>query len=198
LSEIILYIHGKGGNAAEAEHYRPLFPDADVIGFDYHAETPWDAMTEFRQFYETVTKDHAAVSVIANSIGAFFTLHALHDLPVKKAWFISPIADMEELILNMMLWANVTEEDLRLKGTIDTALGETLSWEYLSWVRTHPVRWQNPAAVLYGSGDTLQSAAAIRSFAQKIAAPLTVMENGEHWFHTEEQMAFLDKWIKGM
>ena len=30
----VLYIHGKGGNAAEAEHYRSLLPDAEVIGFD--------------------------------------------------------------------------------------------------------------------------------------------------------------------
>lgn len=27
-------------------------------------------------------------------------------------------------------------------------------------------------------------------------AQLTVMQNGEHWFHTEEQMRFLDNWIK--
>ena len=39
----ILYIHGKGGNSAEAEHYRPMFPDADVVGLDYSADTPWDA-----------------------------------------------------------------------------------------------------------------------------------------------------------
>ena len=25
---------------------------------------------------------------------------------------------------------------------------------------------------------------------------LTVMEGGEHWFHTEEQMRFLDEWIR--
>jgi len=25
---------------------------------------------------------------------------------------------------------------------------------------------------------------------------LTVMKGGEHWFHTKEQMAFLDAWIK--
>ena len=25
---------------------------------------------------------------------------------------------------------------------------------------------------------------------------LTVMENGEHWFHTDEQLAFLDVWMK--
>lgn len=29
-------------------------------------------------------------------------------------------------------------------------------------------------------------------------ANLTVMENGEHWFHTEEQVTFLDKWIKNV
>jgi len=26
-------------------------------------------------------------------------------------------------------------------------------------------------------------------------AELTVMEEGEHWFHTDEQMRFLDNWI---
>ena len=32
----ILYIHGKGSSAAESEHYKPLFPDYEVIGLDYH------------------------------------------------------------------------------------------------------------------------------------------------------------------
>ena len=32
-------------------------------------------------------------------------------------------------------------------------------------------------------------------FAKKHNAMLTVMEGGEHWFHTEEQMRFLDEWI---
>jgi hypothetical protein len=36
----------------------------------------------------------------------------------------------------------------------------------------------------------------ITNFAKKHNASLTIMENGEHWFHTEEQMAFLDNWIK--
>ena len=27
------------------------------------------------------------------------------------------------------------------------------------------------------------------------AISLTVMNNGEHWFHTDEQMNFLDDWI---
>ena len=33
------------------------------------------------------------------------------------------------------------------------------------------------------------------AFAEKHKAGLTVMQGGEHWFHTEEQMRFLDEWI---
>lgn len=47
MKNIVIYVHGKGGSAAEAEHYRQLFPDSEVIGFDYHAQTPWEAKEEF-------------------------------------------------------------------------------------------------------------------------------------------------------
>ena len=38
----LIYIHGKGGSAAESEHYKPLFPDCEVIGLDYQTFTPWE------------------------------------------------------------------------------------------------------------------------------------------------------------
>ena len=80
MKNLVIYIHGKGGNADEALHYKRLFPNCDVTGFDYKSNTPWDAKKEF---------------------------------------------------------------------------------------------------------------------ANKADASLTVMEGGEHWFHTEEQMDFLDRWIAG-
>lgn len=43
---------------------------------------------------------------------------------------------------------------------------------------------------LLGAKDT------IYKFAQRIGATLTVMKGGEHWFHTNEQMKFLDNWIR--
>ena len=46
----LVYVHGKNGNAAEAEHYKSFFPEYDVIGFDYKSETPWEAKEEFRGF----------------------------------------------------------------------------------------------------------------------------------------------------
>lgn len=38
MKNIVIYVHGNGGTAAEADHYKPLFPDYEVIGFDYRAK----------------------------------------------------------------------------------------------------------------------------------------------------------------
>lgn len=192
----ILYIHGKGGNSNESEHYKTLFTNCDIIGFDYKAETPWDAKIEFSNYFDELKKDYNKIIIIASSIGAYFALCSLSDKNIDKAYFISPIVDMEVLIKDMMIWANVTEEELEKQGTIETNFGETLSWEYLTWVKKHPIDWSIQTRILYGENDNLQSIDSIKAFVNKTDANLTVMPNGEHWFHTEEQMAFLDKWIK--
>lgn len=52
-----------------------------------------------------------------------------------------------------------------------------------------------PTKILYGEKDNLTSFETMKEFADKHKARLTVMKGGEHWFHTEEQMNFLDMWI---
>lgn len=42
----------------------------------------------------------------------------------------------------------------------------------------------------------MTSCETISAFVRLTGAGLTVMKEGEHWFHTKEQMAFLDAWIK--
>ena len=196
MKNLVIYVHGKGGNADEALHYKSLFPEADVLGFDYKAETPWDAKTEFPVYFDSVAADYDEVILIANSIGAFFSMNALGNKPIKQAYFISPMVNLEKLICNMMMWAGVSEDELREKKTVPTNFGETLSWEYLCYVRENPIEWSIPTKILYGSNDNLTSLETMREFAQRIGAPLTVMDGGEHWFHTAEQMVFLDKWIR--
>lgn len=193
---LVLYIHGKGGSAAEADHYKPMFPACRVIGLDYRAATPWAAAEEFPAALKRLAAGYRKVILIANSIGAYFAMHALHDQPIDHAWFISPIADMAQLITDMIGWAQTTEAELYKHGEIPTNFGETLSWAYLTYVREHPVHWDIPTDVLYGSGDTMTAEGTIRAFCAKHRASLTVMEGGEHWFHTPEQMAFLDDWLR--
>ena len=194
--DAVLYIHGKDGSAAESEHYKPLFPGCEVSGLDYRTFTPWETGREIHTAIETMKDKFENIVLIANSIGAFFSMNAGIDGMIREAYFISPIVDMEKLIGDMMKWANVTEEELKARGVIHTEFGEDLCWDYLSYVRSRPVKWTAPTKILYGLKDNLTSLETISRFAQKHDADLTVMENGEHWFHTEEQMKFLDDWIR--
>ena len=155
MKDLIVYVHGKDGSAQEAEHYKSLFPKDEVIGFDYRSQTPWQAKKEFLAFFTEQRGRCEHLTLVANSIGAFFALSSLDETLVDRAYFISPIVDMENLICNMMQWSGVTEQELALTSI------ETVS-----------------------------------AFAKQHHAGLTVMPGGEHWFHTEEQMQFLDHWIR--
>ncbi len=198
MEKAMIYIHGKGGDAKEAEHYSGLFTGYDVIGFNYRADNPWDARREFTAYFDSLAEKYQSIIITANSIGAYFTMNSLYDRAVERALFISPVVDMERLIMNMMGWANVSEQELQAQGSIDTQFGERLSWEYLCYVRKNPLKWSIPTDILYGGGDNLTARDTIEAFAKGTGATLTVMESGEHWFHTEEQMGFLDEWVRGV
>ena len=198
MRKLVLYIHGKGGSAAESEHYRPLFPGRRVIGLDYQGTTPWEAGKEIREAVERLKNEYENVILIANSIGAYYSMSAGIDGMMDRAYFISPIVDLERLICDMMSWAGVTEQELEARGTVPTAFGEELSWDYLRYVREHPIRWRVPTEILYGEKDDLTRCETMIAFAEEHGAGLTVMENGQHWFHTEEQMRFLDAWIRAL
>ena len=55
------------------------------------------------------------IILIANSIGAFFSMNANLNGLIEKAYFISPVVNMEKLVCDMMKWANMSEADLEQK-----------------------------------------------------------------------------------
>ena len=168
----LIYIHGHYGSPDEAEHYRPLFPGCEVIGFDYKAQTPWEAEREVAEYFDGLAESVCgSIGIIANSIGAFYAMCALSGRSIAVAYFISPIVDLK-----------------RIEGV-------TLDEEHLRYVRQHPIDWRVPTHILYGENDNLTSLATISNFARRTGASLTVMQGGEHWFHTPEQMEFLDGWL---
>ena len=193
--EAVLFLHGLGGSAQEAAHYRPLFPDADVIGLDYHGIAPWVAGAEIKEAVLDLSERYESVSVIGYSLGAFLAMHAGIDARIRRAYFISPVVDMEQLTLMLMAQDGVTEAELEAKGAIPGSFGLVHSWEYLCRVRALADEWRVPTAVLYAEHDNLTPYATIAAFCKAHNASLTVMPGGEHWFHTEEQMRFLDDWF---
>ena len=194
MSKALLYVHGMGGSAAEAEQFRPYCPGWEVVGAEYQDLTPWGAREPIRSAFSALRRRCEHLSLLANSVGAYFAMHALSGEPVEKAFFISPLVDMERMILDMMKAAGVSEDELRARKEISTG-GATLSWDYLSWVRSHPVRWDVPTEILYAEGDALIPRETVETFAAAHNSDLTVMSGGEHWFHTLEQMNFLSRWL---
>ena len=134
----VLYIHGKSGNASESTHNEKFFPDCKVIGLDYKTFSPWETGKEIHEAVVSLKTEFESIILIANSIGAFFCMNANLNGLIEKAYFISPVVNMEKLICDMMQWANVTEAELEQRKIIPTDFGEELSWEYLCYVRAHP------------------------------------------------------------
>ena len=197
MKNAVIYIHGQGGNEKEADYYKKFFDSKHVIiGFDYKSRFPWEAQLEFPDFFDLATSQYNKIYLIANSIGAYYSMLSLANKSIEKAMFISPIVDMEKVILNMMAQSNISEENLRKRKEITTSSGTHLSWRYLSHARNNPIIWNIPTHILYAENDNITSLETMMNFANKIGATVTVMNHGEHWFHTEEQMNFLDKWFK--
>lgn len=124
-------------------------------------------------------------------------MSSLSEKFIDRALFISPIVNMETLISDMMGWAGVTENVLHAQGEVATDFGE------IPVVGVSLLRAGAPACVgctdlhFVRRKDNLASYETLAAFAQKSMRPITVMPSGEHWFHTEEQMSFLDEWVKG-
>ena len=183
MKNAVIYVHDKGGNAEEANHYKQFFDDNfEIIGFDYKSLNPWDVKIEFINYFNTIISKYNKIYLIANSIGAYFSLISLTDMPIEKAMLISPIIDMESIILNMMKCENITEDKLMSEKEIETSFGESLSWEYLSYIRKNTIHWDIPTNILFADNDNMTSVDTMTNFANKINANLTTMKDGEHWF----------------
>jgi len=156
-----------------------------------------NCVSDLRTVMQYVRGIASDISLFAVSVGAYFSLLAYRDVPLKQALFLSPVVDMRRLIENMMTWFGISEEKLKAQLEIPTPIGKTLYWDYYSYVKTHPVdKWSTPTAILYGEKDTLSEYDRVAAFSGRFGCNMTVMEDGEHYFHTDEQLAFLRNWLK--
>lgn len=133
--KLYLFIHGQGGNKEEAEFLSKIVCNSDyqVLSIDLpeHGErksetdtfNPWTIVPQLKEVIEYVKSKYDKISLYANSIGAYFSILSFKDETFEHCLFISPVLDMEQLIKNMMKWANVTEEKLEKEKTIETSFG---------------------------------------------------------------------------
>jgi esterase/lipase len=137
------------------------------------------------------------ISLFACSMGAYFSLLAYKNEPIRQSLFLSPVVDMHQLIKNMMMWFNIDEERLKSEQEIPTPVGKTLYWDYYCYVKQNPItNWHSNTSILYGLEDNLTEYDVITEFANRFDSDLKVVEHGEHYFHTVQQLECLTKWIE--
>lgn len=205
---IYIFVHGKMSSKESAHGFAEIAVERgyQVLSFDLpeHGERKdknylcnvWNGVQDLEIIGAYVQENWRNINLFGCSIGAYFSLLAYKNLPIKKCLFQSPILDMEHLIYKMFKWFNVTEELLREKKEILTPI-DTLSWEYYCYVKDYPInKWDIPTAIIYGTEDNLQSRTVIDNFAKRFNSDLTVSIGSEHDFHKKEQAQAVEQWLK--
>ena len=75
MKNAVIYIHGKYGTAEEAKYYKKFFKEADIIGFEYTSEYPWNFQKEFSTFFDDISENMAVI--VAFSLSKSMTSYGL-------------------------------------------------------------------------------------------------------------------------
>ena len=174
--KIFLFVHGLHGRKEEALAFAEVVVPKgyQVLGIDMSVEhKPWEVLPLLKDIRDYLFENWKNVSIRANSIGSWFALLAFQNMKVEQAMLVSPILDMKKFIELMP-----QRED-----------------DYYEWVVNHPItRWKAPTYILRPEVDLIVSKETGRDFISQHQCQVTIMPNGEHWFHTPEQLAFLKAW----
>lgn len=210
-SKIVIAVHGNMSSKEDvpisilAEEAIPL--GYQVLSFDLpeHGDrkeepTPCkvqNCVADLEKVISFAKTQAETISLFANSMGAYFSLLAYKDEILHQSLFLSPVVDMERIISNMMKWLNITEERLEKEQEISTFIGQTLYWDYYQYVKQNPImKWSNTTSILYGKKDNLCEYDIVQSFVATYNCKLEIVENAEHYFHTEEDLDIYRNWLK--
>ena len=155
-----------------------------------------NCVKDLKQVIEYAKTKYEEIYLWACSMGAYFSLISYKDEDIKQCLFLSPVVNMKVIIDNMMVWSNTSEKELEEKQEIKTDFGQTLYWDYYKYVKENPIiKWNKQTNILYGNKDNMQEQTIIQDFSNKFNCELSILENGEHYFHTEEQLDYYKNWL---
>ncbi|MEN6391581.1 MAG: alpha/beta hydrolase [Syntrophomonas sp.] len=211
-AKLLIEVHGNFSNKedtvismmaqkAVAEGYQALSFDlprhGERVCEDYEC-IPQNCVSDLIEVYKYARSIASEISVFACSIGAYFSLLAYHEFDIRQSLFLSPVVNMERIICNMMEGFEISDERLKTEKKIQLPIGQTLDWDYYCYVQNNPINfdWKIPTAILYGSNDNLSEWEDISAFASRHQAAVRILENGEHYFHTENQLQVFGVWVE--
>ena len=211
IGNLSIAVHGNMSNKADevivifAEE--ALRKGYQVLSFDLpqHGErtneeyacNPKNCVSDLTAVYQYTRSISDHISFFGCSMGVYFGLLAYQGLPIEQSLFLSPVVNMERLINDLMTGFQVSERSLEKEQEIVLPVGITLYWDYYCYIKTHPIgAWKVPTGILYGTNDDQSPWDEVSAFAEKNSAVVDIVKNGEHYFHTEEQLGSFKNWLK--
>lgn len=209
-SKLFLAVHGNMSSKSDvpisilAEKAIPL--GYQVLSFDLpeHGDRKKEptlckvqnCVEDLKKIMEFAKKHWDSISIMATSIGVYFSLLAYKKEKLEQSLFLSPLVDMNSMIKNMMKSFDITEERLFREKEIVTPIGQVLYWDYYQYVKNNPITdWNHPTAILYGKRDTICEYSAVSSFATQFNCNLEISEHSEHYFHTNNDYEIYKNWL---
>ena len=159
------------------------------------AFTPMDASPEVRAFARLARSQSTEVSLLANSIGAYFSLCDTPPGTFERAWMVSPLLDLEYYIRDIMAEYSVTDEQLEAQTVIDTPRG-VLERSYLRFVEEHPARLNAPSWMIRGDQDEMVPLSALSRFVGAPGVELVQVEGGQHFLGQPPHLDTVVAWFE--
>lgn len=179
--KVYLFIHGNSGSKQEAVPFAEIaVPKGyQVIGIDLPVMgKPWHVLELIEDVKQYLKENYSSINLRANSIGSYYSLMAFQREKIDNALFVSPILDMKTYI-----------EVKDVKGH------NVRNGDYYKFVSENPIdSWKAVTHILRPKVDLIVDERVYEYFLSSHDCSITVMEDGEHWFHTDKQLDFLKKW----
>ena len=158
-----------------------------------------NCVKDLKTIMDYAKENYNQINIFACSMGVYFSLLAYQNEKIDLCLFLSPVVNMKYIIDNMMSLCSITEKELEERKEIKTDFGQTLYWDYYLYVKNNPIEtWNKKTFILYGSKDNMQSEKLIKEFSIKNNINLDILENGEHFFHTKEELKYYNDWINNI
>lgn len=158
---------------------------------------PANCISDLQVVYHYAATLASNISIFGCSMGAYYALLAYHDYDMSRSLFLSPVVNMKNIIDDMMQSFDVSEEKLKLEKLIKLPIGQTLDWDYYSFVKANPIdfEWDVKTDILYGAHDKMCKWQDILDYSTRYDAKVRVDQDGEHYYHTEEHLRTITEWL---
>lgn len=155
------------------------------------------AVADIRSIFSWGKARYSDIGLFACSIGVTFGMIACENECLTQAYFLSPVVNLEQLVLQMMDDEGIDEAQLRVKEFIISPSGSIYHIDYLNFLRQHhTLNWNVQTHILTGEQDPISEVSQVQLFASLYHATFDIVEGAEHYFNRFEEINCFRLWLQ--